>query len=94
MTAGEVALEDSLGTVGIADLGVNRGTGHVRHHSIATAPRVLSIAERVVLRSGLGEPDVTAVASQLTRLDGFGNVLLDDNGTTGSVDEPSACMNG
>lgn len=62
----------------------------MRHHSVATAPRVLGVAERVVLRSGLGEPDVSAVAAQVAGLDGLGNVLLDDDGATGSVDEPRA----
>jgi hypothetical protein len=50
---------------------------------------VLSVAERVVLGGGLGEPDVTTVAAEVARLEGLGNVLLDDDSTTSSVDEPS-----
>lgn len=88
--AGEVAVQDGLGALGIANLGIDRATGHVRNHSIAAAPWVLSIAERVVLGSGLGEPNVSSVASQVAGLDGLGDILLDNNGTTGSVDEPSA----
>ena len=87
--AREVAIEDSLGASGIPGLGVDGAAGHVRNHGVAAAPRVLGIAERVVLGGGLREPDVTSVASELARLDGLGNILLDDDGTTGGVDEPS-----
>jgi hypothetical protein len=33
LTAGEVALEDVLGTVGVADLSIDGGTGHVGNHA-------------------------------------------------------------
>lgn len=89
--AREVAFQDGLGALGITDLGIDRATGHVRNHGIATAPWVLGIAERVVLGSGLGEPDVSSVASKVAGLQSLGDVLLDNNGATGSVDEPRTC---
>lgn len=88
MTAREVALENSLGALSVTDLCIDRGTRHVRNHGVATTPRALDVAEWVVLRGGLGIPDITAVASQVARLDSLSNILLDDNGTTGSVNEP------
>jgi hypothetical protein len=42
----------------------------------------------VILGSGLREPDVTAVTTELAGLERLGDVLLDDDGTTGGVDEP------
>lgn len=90
VTAGEVAVQDALGAVGVADLSINRGTGHVGHHGIATTPGVLGVAERVVLGSGLGEPDITTVAAEVARLEGLGNVLLDNDSATGGVHEPCA----
>lgn len=88
----EVAVQDLLGTLGVADLGIDRGTGHVGNHGVAAAPGALHVAERVVLGSGLGEPDVTTVAAEVAVLEGFGNIFLDDNSTTSSVDEPRAYM--
>lgn len=87
--AGEVGLEDSLGAGGVALLGVDRGTGHVRNHGVSAAPgAVACVAERVVLRCWLGEPDVTTVAAEVAVLESLGNILLDDDGATGGVDEP------
>lgn len=62
-------------------------------HGIAAAEGVLGVAQRVVLGRGLGEPDVTTVATELTSLESLGDVLLDDDSTTGGVDEPRACWN-
>lgn len=90
VATGEVALENSLGAVGITDLGVDGGTGHVGNHGVAAAPGALDVAQRVILGGGLREPDITSVASQVTRLDGLGDVLLDNDGTTSGVDEPRA----
>ena len=84
----EVAVQDLLGALGVPDLGIDRGTGHVGNHGVAAAPGALHVAERVVLGSGLGEPDVTTVAAEVARLESLGDVLLDNNGTTGGVDEP------
>lgn len=61
------------------------------NHGVASAPGVLGIAERVVLGCGLGEPDITAITTELSRLESFGNILLDDDSAAGSVDEPRAC---
>ena len=59
------------------------------HHGVAAAPvGVLGGAERVVGGCGLGEPDVTSVTAELTGLEGCGDILLDDDGTTSGVDEP------
>lgn len=91
--AAEVALEDGLGAVGVALLGVERGTGHVRNGGVAGAAAPAEVAggaEGVVLGRGLGEPDVTAVAAELAGLEGVGDVFLDDDGAAGGVDEPGA----
>ena len=71
-------------------LSIDGGAGHVRNHGVASTPGVGGIAERVVLGSGLGEPDVTSVAAEVAGLEGLGDVLLDDDGATGCVDEPGA----
>ncbi len=88
MLAGEIAFDDSLGAVGVALLGVERGTRHVGDHGVAAVPGVLGGAQRVIRGSGLREPDIATVSSEVTALQSLGNVLLDDNGTTGGVDEP------
>lgn len=59
-------------------------------HGVAAAEGVLSVSQRVVLGGGLGEPDITAVAAELAGLESVGDILLDDDGTTGGVDEPRA----
>jgi hypothetical protein len=69
-------------------LRVDGCTRHVRNHGIAAAPGVGSIAEWVILGCGLGEPDVTAIAAEVAGLEGLGDVLLDDDGAAGGVDEP------
>ena len=58
------------------------------NHGVAAAPWVLGVAERVVLGCGLGEPDITTVSTDVAVLESLGNVLLDDNGTTGGVNQP------
>lgn len=88
MLAGQVRLEDGLGTVGVTLLSVKGSTGHVGHHGVATTEGVLGVAQDMVLGGGLREPHITTVAAELARLEGVGNILLDDDGTTGSVDEP------
>jgi len=86
--AGQVAGKNSLGALGVALLGVERSAGHVGDHRVAAAPGVLGGAQRVVLGRGLGEPDVAAVAAEVSGLQGLGDILLDDDGATSSVDEP------
>lgn len=88
LAAGEVRLENSLGTSSVALLRIDGGTGHVGNHGIASAPWVGGVAERMVLGGGLREPDVTTVAAEVAGLEGIGDVFLDDDGATGSVDEP------
>ena len=89
LTAGEVAFENVLGTFGVADLSIDGGTGHVGNHGIAATPGVLGVAERVVLGGGLGEPDITTVTTEVTRLEGLSNILLNNDSTASGVDEPS-----
>jgi hypothetical protein len=84
----QVRLEDRLGSIGVSLLGIEGGPRHVWHHGVATTKGVLCIAEGVVLRSGLGEPDITPIATEVTRLEGVGYILLDDDGATSGVDEP------
>lgn len=60
----------------------------MRDHGVAAAEGVLGVAQRVVLGCGLGEPHVTTVATELAGLEGVGNILLDNDGATGGVDEP------
>ena len=89
LTAGEVAVQDVLGALCVADLSIDGGTRHVGNHGVTAAPGVLGVAERVILGSGLGEPDITTVAAEVTGLEGLGDILLDDDSATGGVDEPS-----
>jgi hypothetical protein len=42
----------------------------------------------VILGCGLREPDVSAVAAKVAGLERLGDILLDDDGTAGGVDEP------
>lgn len=85
--ASEVAGKNSLGTIGVTLLGIERSTRHVRNHGVTATEGVLGSAQDVVARGGLGEPDITTVAGEVTRLEGSGDILLDDDGATGGVDE-------
>lgn len=87
----EVALQDGLGACGVSFLGIDGGSGHVRNHGVAASPWVLGSSEWVVTGCVLREPDVTSVSVELTGLEGLGDILLDDNGATSGVDEPSTC---
>jgi len=87
--AAEVGLEDGFGAGSVTLLGVDRSTRHVGNHGVSAAPAaVAGGTERVVLRCRLREPDIATVAAELTGLESLGDILLDNNGTTGSVDEP------
>ena len=91
VAAAEVRFEDGLGAGGVAGLGVDRGTRHVRDGGVSGGAAPVLVgggAERVVLGGGLGEPDVTAVAAELARGKSLSDILLDNNGATGGVDEP------
>jgi len=39
----------------------------------------------------LREPNVASVAVELAGLEGLGDILLDNDGATGGVDEPGTC---
>jgi hypothetical protein len=84
----EVRLENRLGTLSISLLRIKRGTRHVRNHGITTTEWVFGVSERVVLWCWLWEPDITTVTTEVAGLEGICDILLDDNGTTSSVDEP------
>ena len=90
MLSGQITLQDTLGTIGVSLLRIERGTGHMRDHGVSAAEGVLGVAERVVLGCRLREPDVTAVAAEVAGLEGLGDVFLDDDGAAGGVDEPGA----
>ena len=85
----EVRFQDVLHTGSVALLGIEGGTRHVWYGGVSAAPvHVLGVAEWVVLWCWLWEPNITTVSSKLARLEGFGDVFLDDDGTTCGVDEP------
>ena len=85
----EVRLKDILRTGSVALLRIERGTGHVWHGGVASAPvLILSVTQWVLLGCGLWEPDVTTVATELAGLERLSDVLLHDNGAAGCVDEP------
>ena len=92
LLSGEVAGKDSLGTVGVTLLCIEGSTRHVRDHGVTATEGVDGVAQRVVLGSGLREPDITTITGEVTRLDGLGDILLDDNGATGGVDEVRALL--
>lgn len=92
VAAREVAVENVLGALGITDLSIDRSTRHVRNHGVTATPGPFNVTERVVLGSRLREPNVTTVSAQVTALDGFGDIFLDDDGTTSGVDEPRALL--
>lgn len=91
MLAGQVALKNGLGAIGIALLRVQRGARHVRNHGVAAAKGVLGSSQGVVTGSGLGEPDITTIAGEVAGLESRGHVFLDDDGATGRVDEVRTC---
>jgi hypothetical protein len=88
----EVAGKNGLGAIGVTLLGIKGGTGHVRNHGVTAAEGVLGSAEDVVTRSGLGEPNITTVAGKVAGLEGGSDILLDDDGATGGVDEVRALL--
>jgi hypothetical protein len=74
--AGKVILEDLLGTSGVSGLGIERGTRHVRNHGVSNTLLALvgHGAPGVIARSGLGEPHITTVSTELARFDSSGNI--------------------
>lgn len=88
----QIVLEDLLGAVRVARLGVERGARVVRHHSVSTAEGVLGRPQDVVLGRGLHVPDVTSVAGELTARERGGDVVFVTDGTARGVDEPCALL--
>jgi hypothetical protein len=86
--ASEVGIENGLGSVGVSLLSIERGTGHVGNHGVSATEGVLGVAEWVVLGCWLREPDVSSVTAEVAGLEGLSDVFLDDDGTSGGVDEP------
>jgi len=86
--AAEVAVEDGLDTGGIALLGIEGGTRHVGNHGVTTAEGILGVTQRVILGCRLREPDITTIASEMSRLESLSNILLYDDGATCRVDKP------
>lgn len=68
----------------------------MRSHSVTATelrvPHVAHGAPGVVSGGGLRERNVTTVAVELAALDGSGDVLLNADSTTGSVDEPRTLL--
>ena len=88
MASAEVRLEDVLRALRIPLLRIDRGTGHMGNHGVASAEGVLCVPERVVFGCWLWEPDVASIAAEVAALKSFCDVFLYDDGTTGGVDEP------
>lgn len=88
MLSRKVALDDGLGTSSVSLLSIDGGTRHVGNHSVSTAEGVLGVAQGVVLGGGLREPNVTTVSAEMSAGESLSDVLLDDDSTTGGVDEP------
>lgn len=88
----EVILQDLLGTIGVAELRIEGGTGVMRDHAIATAERVLHRTPRVVLGRRLDIPYITRIAVDLACLDSCSDGLLVTDRTTSGVHEPCALL--
>jgi len=88
VSAREVAVQDGLGTSRISLLSIDGCSRHVRDHGVPASPWVLCSSEWVVLGCWLWEPDVTTVAVELAACKRLGNILLDNDGTTGGVNQP------
>ena len=86
----EVTLKNVLGALCVSLLRINRCSAHVRNHRVSASEGVGGITEWMVLRCWLWEPDITAVAAEMTRFQGLSDVFFDNNGTTGRVNEPGA----
>lgn len=88
MLATEVRLEDGLGSICVSLLSIERGTGHMGYHGVSATEGVLGVTEWVFLGCWLREPNVSSVSAEVATLEGFGDIFLDDDGASGSVDEP------
>lgn len=88
ISPGKVRLQDVLGALSVPRLCIQRSARHMWYHSVASTLGVGCIAERVLLGRRLREPDITTVAAEVARFQGFRDVLFDNNGTASGVDEP------
>lgn len=64
--AGKVILEDGLDTSGISGLSIKSSTRHMWDHGISSTVLVAHSAPRVILGSGLREPHITTVTTELS----------------------------
>jgi hypothetical protein len=62
----QITLQDSLGTIGISLLSIERSTRHVRNHSVSATEWVLGVTEDMILWCGLWEPDVSSITAEVT----------------------------
>mmetsp|Transcript_24986 Transcript_24986/g.77147 ORF Transcript_24986/g.77147 Transcript_24986/m.77147 type:complete len:208 (+) Transcript_24986:64-687(+) len=85
--AGEEALEDFADAGGVAVLGREGSAGDVGGHGV-----VRHGAPGVVLGSGLREPDVSAIAGELSGLEGAGDGVAVAELAAGGVDEVGAAL--
>lgn len=92
MLARKVRLEDRFGTIGVSLLSIEGGTRHVWNHGVSTTEWVLCVAEWVVLWCWLWEPDITSVTAEVAGSKSLGNIFLDDDGTTGGVNQPGSLL--
>jgi len=89
---GEVRLQDALHASSVALLGIDGRARHVGNHGITSTPWVLGSSEWVIPRRWLWEPDITAVAAEMTALKRLGHIFLHNDRTTSGVDKPGALL--
>ena len=92
LLSGKEDLKNVLGALGISSLGVDRGTGDMGSHGVTGTVLVSHRSPWVVLGGGLGEPDITTVTSELAAGESLSNILLDTDGSSSGVDEPSTLL--
>ena len=86
----EIRVENILRTLGISLLRIERCSRHVRHSGVPTALGILCVSEGMVLWGWLGEPYVSAVATQVAGFHCCGDVFFYDDGASGGVYEPGS----
>jgi hypothetical protein len=90
MLSTQITLQNTLRTITISLLRIERGARHVRNHGVSASEGVLGIAERMVFWCGLREPDVAAVAAEVTGFESCCNILFYNDGAAGGVYEPGS----
>ena len=73
---GKVILKDLLDTSGVSSLRIERSARHVRNHGVSTRLGALvgHGTPRVITRSGLREPYITTVSTEVPRFNSSGNI--------------------